>query len=496
MKINQFLWENYKETKSGQEIINLFKQRSNNSVDELFKRYVPDYHDANDLLDFIESSLSSKLSAIHTFEQAEVYYDDIIDNGIILEDTYFINTQDYENVIYFIPYISLWLYYKYPNFFKPYFFMRKFFELKKIADCFSFDLPTIPLKRYKRERAKYYLDLCRLFSEIQTENNFTDAEFCAFLYDYAPKFIGEINISNKNLPQPTQAWIVGGDKYGVDFEFLDNAQPDSISRWQGNIDTKRDDIVIMYCLSPRSYIHSIWQATTDGIADPFFLFYGSMYIGNGIKVPPLHISEIKSDEYFSRMPLVRRNLQGINGCSFTAKDYEHLLYLFSLKGFDTEVLPKLYNPQISINLKLNHERDVELQLVEPFLKNLGYSEKDWIRQMPVRMGRGERNYPDYAFFANHEIGYESAKMLLETKYHIKTNFELEEAFKQARSYAMRLDSKILIICDKNSISIYKRINGSFDRAIYTKKYWEEINNPDIFKELNQMIGRRMIAENT
>ena len=50
MKINQFLWDNYKETKSGQEIINLFRESTIESVHELSKKYLPDYNDANEML--------------------------------------------------------------------------------------------------------------------------------------------------------------------------------------------------------------------------------------------------------------------------------------------------------------------------------------------------------------------------------------------------------------------------------------------------------------
>jgi hypothetical protein len=40
--------------------------------------------------------------------------------------------------------------------------------------------------------------------------------------------------------------------------------------------------------------------------------------------------------------------------------------------------------------------------------------------MPLRMGRGERNYPDYAVEPNPRRGEESATFLIETKYEIAT----------------------------------------------------------------------------
>lgn len=139
---------------------------------------------------------------------------------------------------------------------------------------------------------------------------------------------------------------------------------------------------------------------------------------------------------------------------------------------------------------MNLERDVELELIEPFLKELGYRETDWIRQLPVRMGRGERNFPDYAFLTNKERNYESAFMLIEAKFWIRNNAELEETFKQVWSYGLRLSSKILVIADKEAIWIYEKNNDSFDRTRYLKKFWKELESPDEFRNLKRILGKR------
>lgn len=108
------------------------------------------------------------------------------------------------------------------------------------------------------------------------------------------------------------------------------------------------------------------------------------------------------------------------------------------------------------------------------------------------MGRGERNYPDYVFFAETNKGYEKAKMLLETKFVIKNNRDLEETFQQAHSYALRLESQKIVICDKDFIWIYSRKNDSFDRTKYLKFNWQEINNPDIYNQIKKLIGKDFI----
>jgi hypothetical protein len=496
MKINEFQWNNYKETQAGKETLSLFSEFNLETEKVLINKFLPDRDEATFFIKGLDEIYSQEVKGCNNPQEAEKFFIKMMEEGISADDENLFGTEDYSQSFYNLPIISLWLYSRLPNFYIPYFFSRKFFELTKIADNFLIDLPQVPLKKDKYARLKYYWDLCVVLKTFQKENNLNNAELCAFLYDYAPKFLGfEKNlISNENLPQPSQIWLVGGDKYGFDFDFLDNANSQSSGFWQGNVDTKRGDIVIMYCLAPRSVIHSVWRATSNGIADPFFYFYGSINIGVGIKTPPIHISELKSDKHFSLNPLVRKNLQGINGYSFSSVDYQHLLSMFSEKGFDISQLPKLYRPEISLDLDLKNERDVEINLVEPLLERLDYNPKDWIRQMSVRMGRGERNYPDYAFFANSEKGYEKAKMLIETKFFIKTNVELEETFKQARSYAVRLEASILIICDKECLWFYEKINGSFDRSVFIKKYWGEVNNPDDFRIIKNRVGKERVIK--
>jgi hypothetical protein len=153
-------------------------------------------------------------------------------------------------------------------------------------------------------------------------------------------------------------------------------------------------------------------------------------------------------------------------------------------------LPQLYSPTFNSNEKLEIERDVEIHLIEPFLKELGYNEQHWIRQLTVRMGRGERNFPDYAFLTKKEKNYEIASMLIESKFWIKNNKELEETFKQVYSYGLRLSAKVIVIADKDAIWIYEKQNDSFDRTKYIKKFWKELEKPDEFNNIKKIIGRK------
>lgn len=148
------------------------------------------------------------------------------------------------------------------------------------------------------------------------------------------------------------------------------------------------------------------------------------------------------------------------------------------KGMDISVLPQIENNDFAGNQEIKNERDVERYLIEPLLEKLEYTEEDWVRQMTLRMGRGEKVYPDYCIGAIEKRGEEKAKMIIEAKYKI---INLHKDFSQARSYTLRLQVKKFILESLEGIWIFEpNSNGDY---IFEKNHrfnWNELQNPDIF----------------
>ncbi|OPH39881.1 hypothetical protein [Moraxella equi] len=275
---NEFIWRNYKESKSGGNFIDNFKELPQ----DFLREYLVDYYlDIDEVYAYIDefllfSSLSN--AKIDNLEQAKHIFHDLCDNGIdfdisekrdgsIIEHV----EPNFEWFLQCIVPISLCLYLINSDFFKPYLFIHKFRDLISICDEFGIELPEIPKKSDKQSRFAYYWGFCESIYNFQIKNNLDSNEICAFLYDFAPKYLSSQKNKEVSLPNPTNIWLVGANKTGGDFNFLDGINDSSTHFWQGNLETKKGDIIIMYCLSPRSYIHSIWRATSNGIADPFFI---------------------------------------------------------------------------------------------------------------------------------------------------------------------------------------------------------------------------------
>lgn len=422
------------------------------------------------------------------YEQIQLLFDEWMDYGLEIHGIPLIESQDFWPA-YLLESVSLALYRVNQELFFPYYFNCKFNCFEKICTEFMIPLPELPPKKDYRQRIHYYIMICQTLHEFRLFHGLSPAELCSFIYDFAPSCLDDKDV--EELQKPTKVWWVGGNK--VDFDFLDNPDQNSM-RWQCNTDTRPGDIVVVYCLSPRSYIHSVWRSTCGGFIDPFFYYYAMTYISNPIHVPPVSHLELKENHIFSRNPLVRKNLQGLNGYGMSWEEYEELITIWKSKGFDTSNLPRIQRIKSIPNIVLKDERDVEIYLVEPLLKKLEYVPEDWIRQMPLKMGRGIRYYPDYCIMAHPERGEETARAILETKYTIKNKRELQDSYYQAKSYAIRLRSKCFAVTAREGIWLFQlqKDTFEFDRHIYYT--WDDLDNPDKFHIMLVQFGKKTLLK--
>lgn len=482
MKLNRFTWELYKNSDKGKYVINEFEDVGEKEVD-FIRRYNPpesNFLENIPFEDFIQDLWMSisDIEEINSIEDAKDLYEKILDFGLMIDGEVIVKEKDYLMLLGLNEIISFLLYEYSPEYFFPNTFRFHFFDLNKIADTYEIELPPIPKKSDLRARCMYYWHLCEVFYDFRKENGLTPQELCAFLYDYAPQVIGNTKLE---LPKPSQAWFIGG--------LISKEEKDlDITFWQGNRETKRGDILIHYETAPISAITRIWIAQTDGVVDPFFRYYSNTYVGDGIKIPHITLKDLQEDEYFSNHPLIRKNFQGINGWQATNEDYTNLLRMIETKGFDVSVLPKLYASELPKGLNIEKEHDVEMQLLEPLLVKMGWvKEKDFITQLPIHAGRGHRVFPDYSLHFDRTPDYEKAKVIFEVKKEMKNNDEIEEAFKQGRSYANILESSVLVLCDRYCLIVYQK-GESFDRSEYIKIYWTDLENPDKYNELFNILN--------
>ena len=345
--MNKNLWNYYKQSEDGKKAIDIFNPETENIWDniekiiELLKQWDINENLQN-LLDRVvlyninliergfvkEDDIFSREFFEHLITTYDIKYFHIDDNDSIEWREDIISQNKFRAKASTIHALSLFLY-SYDSFFTPILLSDRFDLFQKSCDALGIELPPIPHTTNYKEYLMYYYDICVVLNAFQQENELSDAELCACIYDYGMRVLQETTIETE-LPQPTNIWLTGGGSGKNDFAFLDslgNSPEAKSSIWACNEKTRRGDIVIMYCTSPRSYIHSVWRAGSTGIFSPFDYYHCRTTIQEGIRLPEITFNDLKNDEYFSNLPIVRKNLQGINGVAFSAKDYSELLRL-------------------------------------------------------------------------------------------------------------------------------------------------------------------------
>ena len=428
-------------------------------------------------------TLDNERMEINSIDTAEEYFNSFIKE--LIQDSPEIKMRE---LLPLIESISMHLYFIKSDYFFPYFFVDHFFKLEAIFNELDIPLPQVPSKTKHEERLFYYFELCKSLYEFRENNGLNHIELNVLLYYFSNNIIDNVDIRRNELPEPTKVYISGATKNDCTY-IIENANIDTKSLWAGNVNTLPGDIILIYGVAPFSQINSIWRAISKGFLDPFSYWYNLIWVGHTIKIPSIFYQELVDNKIWGNKSIVKSHMQGISGIQCTVEEYNEIISIVKAKGFNGDDLPKISGPQLSINAELNNEHDIEIYLLEPFLLKLGYSEKNWIRQMSLRMGRGERVYPDYAIKAITKRGEESAEFIWEAKFRITNKKQLLEDFFQAKSYALRLNTIGFGLVAMEGIWLsLKKDSFMFDKILTYS--WEEINNPDIFSRIMLQIGNK------
>lgn len=506
----------YKETQQGKSAIELFNVDGENWLENIYKwfelaqskgNYVEFQYLVPQLQLFAVNIESKKLFPLdcditrEVFDEfirnLELHYIEESGEDVVVTDDIAIKQGDFRHLNSFMHVLSTYLYTSVDGFFKPLLYQSRFDIIQHNCDLLGIELPEMPHTKDYSAYMMYYFDMCTAFENFQEENGLTAEEFCACLYDYA-ETLGEDEQIVSELPRPTNIWFVGASK--ADMQAYKNGELNEDTQiWQCNERTRRGDIIVLYALTPYSSIHSIWRAKSGGFFNPFDAYQTRTTICDCHEVPAVSNKELKEHPYFKELPIVRKNLQGINGVELTATDYQELLKLLQQKGCDITSLPQLIEitdwkkPEIT---KGNPEKQVEEKILIPVLEKLGYQPEDWSRQLEQKAGRGLKAIPDFVFFPQGDLHMHNAPLVIEAKYDMSSSKEYDKAFRQGLSYARMLRSGIMGICDQDRLVLFKVTDlGSADKTnpIYEAQ-WAVINTDvAMFNKLQKIMGKSVIA---
>lgn len=511
-------WERYKKSSEGQEVIALFNHLCTlectiEEMLEAIKRFNPRFsqnwstkeeervHNNLGFFDQIVSEVLSDTNAITDDEDCrELFYTitkEIVaeSEDAILSDVPQIN---FKRMLEGNMLLSFTLYKYLPEFFVPNLFAMQFSYFQIFAKKYELEMPQMPNRADYRGRWLYYLNMCEAIDVFAQTNEIQDpGELCAFLFDYELTNIkDEIDAdAEKPMPKvPEQAWILVGNYSEGELNMKHGF-------WQSNQLTCKGDIMLFYEKSPVKKLNAVWTALEDGFIDPFGHFYAYSIIGKKIEIPDdkaVTYEDFRNSEYFRNRPkegnFVSKNFQDVSGWAVTSEDYAEIKRMLEQKGFDTSVLPSLYEPVVRTDVSIVEEKDVENKLLIPLLEEMGWRFKvDYNRQVEFPAGLSTTGHkmdkrPDFCLHMTGEGRKLGAKVVIEVKKYMKTAKEIGEAFEQGLSYAKWGEAQVLVLCDKKQIRVYERDkNGKFDENKCTKFFWDTIHILENYNELKRML---------
>ena len=428
---------------------------------------------------------------VNTFEIRDYNIEDNGEVQLLDGDTNIIvRKQDYRLKASMVDALSTFLYLNHP-YFKPILLGTRFNIIQHNCEELGIDIPPFPKAHDYKAALMWYYDLCSVFNEFQNGFGMTEPEFCVCLYGLASSLRDDVE--KKDLPKPINVWLTGASK--GDVNSLEKSM-DNDTLWACNENTRRGDIVVLYALSPHSCIHSIWRADSEGTFNPFDYYQNRTRLTDGIKVSRVSLKELKDDSEFGKLPMLNNNLQGINGKRLPSWAYSALLRMIAAKGDDVSKIPVLYETKGWDPGKMESEHDVEERILIPFLHDLGYEDSDWSRQLRMKSGRKEeREIPDFVFFPHGERQFENAPLLIEAKWHMRSEKDRNDAYRQALSYARMLQAPIFGICDEERLIIFEQQrNGNFNYSSPSfEAHWAAIaGDADVHNDLMRLIGATVI----
>lgn len=497
---NPYTWKLYKESKQGKAEIRRWSSLNQDAIKDTLQTPTIIADDKGTQWDIIGNLCKIATSkTIANSRDAQALFETIAHSGIeilpefcggttVSDDFRIFGTDPRKSEIYDnIEVISYSLFFAAQKYFFPFSSLYlNYYE--SILSSHNLPLPSKPKRTDFTGRALYYLDINETLYNLRRQINLEPAEFAAYINSFCYEHITSSTQNTNNNPR---VWFAIAGNGENDFEFLDEATHETVTFWHANSYIRQGDIILMYCMTPRKYIHSIWRAHTNGFTNPFFFYYDQVWLTNPVKIPPVELSELKINETWSKHGAIRASMQGAYRHFISNAEYNELCSIILNKNRRIKLPQTTVSARLSSEAPVKNEKGVESQFIEPLLHSLGYKEQDWARQLPVRMGRQYKVYPDYAIIFDNSKNNESARLLIEAKYKISSTKDFESAYYQLQSYGLRLRSKALIIASTEGIWIFQQTNKeTFSPNQFTYFDWASLHSESIMAKVSLLIGKQ------
>jgi len=332
-------------------------------------------------------------------------------------------------------------------------------ELRKILDLLGIHFDD------SKEGSGFevWRNLSAAVNAYRVKHKFEPWQMWALVFDLGPRLLPSPP-PYLSVPPP-KVWFVATNDHFGEFKEIDNHGPENVGNWAINKRAKRGDIAIMYCVSPRSAITSVYRILEDAHYDPFggWTDYRAK-LAEKIPVPWIKFTEIKADSILREWNLVKRSFQGLLKIEVPENCWLRLLEIITERDPAAgERLNQFRNAakgtrEIKVADETWSEKEVEDQFAIPVLERIGWKIGTTMVQqvsMRIKVGSGKPKEVLADF-----VGYDGALtsqvlLVVEAKRQIGSTRELEQAVEQAESYAGKLRCTRFAIVSPEGFWVYE-----------------------------------------
>jgi hypothetical protein len=147
--------------------------------------------------------------------------------------------------------------------------------------------------REDRLSIEVVLSIQEAVQTFRAERNLEPWQMWALVYDLGPRLLAPPKPYPKD--HSPRIWITAAGP--DDFDRTDQHTGNDRDTWSINLKAKRGDIVLMYCLAPRSSLRAVYRCDCDAYRDPTLNLWTGVWteITDKLEIPRLTLKEMKLD---------------------------------------------------------------------------------------------------------------------------------------------------------------------------------------------------------
>lgn len=305
-------------------------------------------------------------------------------------------------------------------------------------------------------------NLCDAVEEFATSNKLQPWQVFALVYDLGPRLLPQP--SPYPSDPPPKVWMIAVNDRSGEFARVDKHDDEFHGTWPINRKAKRGDLALLYCVSPRSAIVSVYRVIEDAYRDPFSNWTGfRARISECIHIPWIKIGDLRSDPVLGQWKLVKGKMQGLLQVEVPEVAWKRLVEIIAERDRDAGDRLQQFRDagrgtrDIKEADELWSEKEVEDRFVVPVLQQIGWKLGTTLIpqvQMKIKIGSGKPKEVAADFVGYSGALTSQALLVVEVKRRIASTTELERAVEQAESYSGKQRCRYFAVASPEGFWIY------------------------------------------